>query len=131
MFWIFIKILLKFVSKGPTHKRSALVQVRVWCQTGDKPLPKLKMTPLIKTYYQALMSQRIPLYKKLVARSQMIKSKDFINSLWPSDVMWHHTTEYTLPQVMACCLHDGTKPSPEPMLTLWHSPKGQFLQETL
>ena len=27
-----------------------------------------------------------------------------VNSLWPSDTIWHHGTWSTLVQVMACCL---------------------------
>ena len=28
----------------------------------------------------------------------------FLNSLWPSDIMWRHRSGSTLAQVMACCL---------------------------
>ena len=33
----FMKILLKFVHKGPVHNKPALVQVMPWHRTGDKP----------------------------------------------------------------------------------------------
>ena len=39
-FSILIQISLKFVPKGPIDNKSALVQVKAWCQTGDKPLPE-------------------------------------------------------------------------------------------
>ena len=41
----------------------------------------------------------------------------FMNSLWPTDAIWRHRCGSTLAQVMDWCLHDGTKPLPEPMLT--------------
>ena len=34
-----VKLSLKFVTKGPIDKNSALVQVMAWHWTGDKPLP--------------------------------------------------------------------------------------------
>ena len=39
-FRISIQISLKFVPKGPTDNKSALVQVMAWSRTGDKPLPE-------------------------------------------------------------------------------------------
>ena len=35
---VLIEIRMKFVTKGPIVKKSALVQVMAWHQTGDKPL---------------------------------------------------------------------------------------------
>ena len=45
--YIFIRISMKFVPKGPIYYESALVQVMAWRQTGDKPLfePVLKNDP--------------------------------------------------------------------------------------
>ena len=40
----FIQISLKFVAKGPTDIKSALVQVMTWRQTGAKPLPEPMLT---------------------------------------------------------------------------------------
>ena len=40
----FIKISMKFVPKCPTDNKSALIQVRSWCQAGDKPLPETILT---------------------------------------------------------------------------------------
>ena len=34
----------------------------------------------------------------------MLKTRDFFNSLWPSDAIWCHEPWSTLVQVMACCL---------------------------
>ena len=36
--WIWIKISMKFISKGPIYNISALVQIMAWHQPGDKPL---------------------------------------------------------------------------------------------
>ena len=36
--WIFIKISVKFVSKGPNNHITALVQIMAWRRPGDKPL---------------------------------------------------------------------------------------------
>ena len=36
--WISIKILLKFVPKGPINNIPSLVQIMAWCRPGDKPL---------------------------------------------------------------------------------------------
>ena len=38
---ILVRISLKFVPKGPIDNKSALVQVLVWRQTDDKPLPEV------------------------------------------------------------------------------------------
>ena len=35
---ISIKLSVKFLSKGPINKFQALVQIKAWCQPGDKPL---------------------------------------------------------------------------------------------
>ena len=35
--WIFIKISLKFISKGPVNNIPALVQIMPWRRPGDKP----------------------------------------------------------------------------------------------
>ena len=45
-FYILIKILLKFVSKGLIDNKTALVQVMAWCQIGDKPLFEPMLTRL-------------------------------------------------------------------------------------
>ena len=47
---IAIQISLKFVPKGATDSKSALVQVMAWHQTGDKPLPEAMMTQFTDTY---------------------------------------------------------------------------------
>ena len=31
---------MKFVTKGPSDNKTALVQVMAWRRTGDKPLPE-------------------------------------------------------------------------------------------
>ena len=49
-FRISIKISLKFVPKGSIDNKSALVQVMVWRQTGDKPLPEPMMIQFTDAY---------------------------------------------------------------------------------
>ena len=44
--WIWIKISLKFVSKGSINNIPALVQVMAWCRLGDKPLSEPMMDNL-------------------------------------------------------------------------------------
>ena len=47
---ILIRISLKFVPKSPMNHKSALVQVKAWCRTGDKPLPEPMLTQLADAY---------------------------------------------------------------------------------
>ena len=44
---ISIKILLKFVPKGPINNNPALVQIMAWCRSGDKPLSEPMMVSLL------------------------------------------------------------------------------------
>ena len=44
---ISIKILLKFVPKGPINNNSALFQIMAWCRSGDKPLSEPMMVSLL------------------------------------------------------------------------------------
>ena len=45
--WILIKISLKFGHKGPINNIPALVQIRAWCQPGNKPLSEPVMVRLL------------------------------------------------------------------------------------
>ena len=45
--WILIKILLKFVPKGPINKIPTLVQIMAWRRSGDKPLSEPMMVSLL------------------------------------------------------------------------------------
>ena len=47
---ILIPISPKFVPKGPVDITSALVQVRAWRRTGDKPLPEPMLDEFIDAY---------------------------------------------------------------------------------
>ena len=38
-FCILIRFSVKSVPNGPTDNKSALIQLKAWCRTGDKPLP--------------------------------------------------------------------------------------------
>ena len=68
----------------------------------------------------------------------MLSQPQYVNSLWPSDAIWRQRSQSTLAKVMACCY--GTKPLPEPMLTVRLSVKSsdihiraisQFSQKTV
>ena len=48
--WISITISLKFVPKGPTDYKSALVQVVAWHRTGEKPLPESMLNQFTDAY---------------------------------------------------------------------------------
>ena len=50
-FYIFIRISLKFVSKGSIDDESALVQVMAWHRAGAKPLPE----PMLSKFPDAYM----------------------------------------------------------------------------
>ena len=45
-----IPILLKFVPRNPIDNKPALVQVKVWRRTGDKPLPEPMLTHFTDVY---------------------------------------------------------------------------------
>ena len=58
----------------------------------------------------------------------------WINSMWPSDVLWHHRTWSTLVQVMTCCLTAPSHYLTQLWLTItdvfWHSPESNFTGNT-
>ena len=47
---ILIQISLKYVPRSSIDNKSALVQVMVWCRTGNKPFPEPMMTQYIDAY---------------------------------------------------------------------------------
>ena len=47
---IWIKFSMKFVPKGPINNIPALVQIRAWRRTGDKPLSEPMMTQFNDAY---------------------------------------------------------------------------------
>ena len=49
-FWISNKSSSKYVPWGPTGNMSTLVQIMVWCRTGDKPLSDPIMTQFADAY---------------------------------------------------------------------------------
>ena len=51
---ILIQISLKFVPKGLIHNDSALVVVKAWRRTGEKPLPKPMLTHFTDAYMRHL-----------------------------------------------------------------------------
>ena len=44
----------------------------------------------------------------------------YINSLWPSGIVWHHRTESTLVQVLACCLKVPSHYLNQWWFIIWH-----------
>ena len=56
--WIWIKISLKFVPKGPINNIPALVQIMAWHRPGDEPLSKPMMARLTDAYMSHLASMR-------------------------------------------------------------------------
>ena len=59
---------------------------------------------------------------------------NFVNSLWPSDVIWWHGSRSALAQVMACCLKAPSHYLNHCWLmisgVLWHSPDSNFTENT-
>ena len=59
-----------------------------------------------------------------------IKHTEILDSLWPSDDIWHHRTWSTLVQVMASCLTTQSQCLNQWCLficdVLWHSTEGNF-----
>ena len=45
-----IKILLKFVPKGPVDNNPALIQTMAWCQIGDKPFSEQMLIRFTDAY---------------------------------------------------------------------------------
>ena len=52
IFFILIKISLKFVPEGPINNIQALVQVMAWRRIGDKPLSEPMQTRYTDAYMQ-------------------------------------------------------------------------------
>ena len=107
--WIPIKISLRFVPKGPINNIPALVQIMAWRRSGDKPLSESMMVSS-------------PMHI-CVTRPQ------WVNSLWPSDAIWWHTSGSILAQVMACCLV-ATSHSLNQCWLWIKSPRGQWVKQT-
>ena len=84
--WISIKIPLKFVPKFPINNIPALVQIMAWRRPGDKPLHEAVMVSLLTDI--------------CITHCQ----PQWVNSLWPNDVIWHRKTWSLWGQVMTCYL---------------------------
>ena len=52
MFYILIKITLKFVPKSLIDNNPALVHIMAWCRIGDKPLFEPMLTRFTDAYMQ-------------------------------------------------------------------------------
>ena len=99
---IFIQNSLGFVAWGPTENKSALVQIMAWQWSGDKPVPSPMLPMLYYAIYDCGLMTQLETY------------------IWVNIASGNGM------------LPDGTKPSPEPMLTnpSWGLlvPEGNFAQ---
>ena len=81
--WISVKMLLKFVPRGPINKIRALVQIMAWRRSGDKPLSESVMasspTHICVTRPQWVKTQR---------------NQRKLPSVNCSAVMWCHKNTY-------------------------------------
>ena len=63
-----------------------------------------------------------------------ITRPQYVNSLWPSDVIWRQGSRSTLAQVMACCLTAPSHYLNQCWLMIsevfWHSPDSNFIENT-
>ena len=66
----------------------------LWLATTRKRLWRVR-TP--RTTTESNLHPKYTIDKKVVGMN-------WVNSLWPNDVIWRHRSESTLPQVMAWCL---------------------------
>ena len=81
--WISMKILLKFVPRGPINNIPVLVQIMAWQRPGDKPLSEPVLVSLLMHI--------------------CVTWPQLVNSLCLSDAVWCHRCGLTLDEV-ACCL---------------------------
>ena len=70
--WVFIKMSLKFVPKGPLNNIPALVQIMAWHHLGDKPLSETMMVSL-PTHICITRPQWVDLLYIWLTASQPIK----------------------------------------------------------
>ena len=111
--WILIKILLKFVPKGPINNIPALLQIMAWRWPGDKPLSEPIMVSLLMhiciTQSQRVNSQapgRLGSNFKNTFSGNMLQIK-LMNTLCEIALSWipKNTFDHKLllVQVMAWC----------------------------
>ena len=93
---ISINISLKFVPKGQFYNIPSLVQTMAWRWPGDKPLSEPMMVRLLKHI--------------------CITRPKWVNSLATTDAIWWLRIWVNVGSGNGSLL-DGTKPSPEPILT--------------
>ena len=69
----------------------------------------------------------------LVAKAWTTILAPYLNSLWPSDTIWHQGSGSTLAQVMACCLTAPSHYLNQCWLIIsevqWHSSEGNFIKD--
>ena len=85
MFWLSIRISLKFVTKGPFDNKPALVQVVAWRGTGGMPLPEPMMTQFSDAYmrHQGEMSLNSTLVIRQEPPVAMDYARLFVYRQWP------------------------------------------------
>ena len=78
------ELALRRMSLDFTYYKSTLVQVMAWCHQAT-------------SHY---LSQCWPRFMS----PHGVTRPQWVNSLWPNDVIWQHWSGSTLAQVIACCL---------------------------
>ena len=81
------KILLKYVSKGLFNNVAAIVQIIMWCQTGNKSLSEAMLQYFIATYMHHLVSMR---YADLTCTAICNYAIYNYCSLFPTSLQWRH-----------------------------------------
>ena len=101
--WIFIKISLKFVPKGPIINILELVLIMAWCWPGDKPLSEpmviILLMPICVTqpqWVKAFQMLMVPTTRNLMApptplwRKCQVISQCHANTFWHCSAIWDH-----------------------------------------
>ena len=88
-FYISISISLKFVPKSLIDYKSALVQVRAWCWTGNKPLPEPMLSQFTHWQVNSLGNDLVPSDNKPLA--QPILTQIYV-------AIWCHLVSMNLPR---------------------------------
>ena len=82
-----------------------------------------------------LHNARATILNPFIIFFMLIESRTFVNSLWPSDIIWRQGSRSTLAQVMACCLTAPSHYLNQCWLmiseVLWHSPDRNFTEKYL
>ena len=118
--WIFIKISLKFVPKGPINNIPAMVQIMGWHRPGDKPFSEPMMISSL-THICVIRPQWVNTLRR--AHSGHLAGDLFKCIFWNAILrIWIQISQKFVPNCpTAVCIiawyRTGDKPLPEPMST--------------